>query len=41
LFGMNLVNGMENSRFGFFIALVISIIVSGLSWSFLRYKRLV
>ena len=41
LFGMNLVNGMENSRFGFFIALVISIIVSGLSWSLLRYKRLV
>ena len=41
LFGMNLVNGMENSRFGFFIALVISIIVSGLSWSLLRYKRFV
>ena len=41
LFGMNLVNGMENSRFGFFMALVISIIVSGLSWSLLRYKRLV
>ena len=41
LFGMNLVNGMENSRFGFFIALVISIILSGLSWSLLRCKRLV
>ena len=41
LFGMNLVNGMENSRFGFFIALVIYIKVSGLSWSLHRYKRLV
>ncbi|MBR5698173.1 MAG: magnesium transporter CorA family protein [Prevotella sp.] len=40
LFGMNLVNGMEDSRFGFMIALVISIVVSGLTWAILRYKRL-
>jgi magnesium transporter len=41
LFGMNLVNGMETSKFGFFVALVISIVVSGLTWAILRYKRLV
>ena len=39
-FGMNLLNGMEDNRFGFLIAIIISIIVSGLSWGFLRYKRL-
>ena len=41
LFGMNLINGMEDSRFGFITALVISIFVSGLTWAILRYKRLV
>ena len=41
LFGMNLVNGMESSRFGFAIALVISFVVSGASWALLRYKRLI
>ena len=40
LFGMNLINGMENSRFGFMVALVISIVVSGVTWGILRYKRL-
>ena len=40
LFGMNLINGMENSRFGFMAALIISIVVSGVSWGILRYKRL-
>ena len=40
LFGMNLINGMENSPYGFIFALVISVIVSGLTWGFLRYKRL-
>ena len=40
LFGMNLINGMESSRFGFIIALVISIVVSGVSWGILRVKRL-
>ena len=40
LFGMNLLNGMENNPYGFAIALVISVIVSALSWGFLRYKRL-
>ena len=40
MFGMNLINGMENSPFGFLMALVISIFVSGITWAFLRYKRL-
>lgn len=40
-FGMNLVNGMENSPWGFIIALVISVVVSGLFWWVFRYKRLI
>ena len=40
LFGMNLINGMETSRFGFIAALIISIVVSGVSWGILRFKRL-
>ena len=40
LFGMNLINGMEESSYGFAFALVLSFVVSGLSWGFLRYKRL-
>ena len=41
LFGMNLVNGMETSPFGFIIALVISVLVSVLFWALFRYKRLI
>jgi magnesium transporter len=41
LFGMNLINGMENSPVGFIIALVISIGVSGAAWWFFRHKRLI
>ena len=41
LFGMNLVNGMENSSYGFAIALVISVAVSGLIWWIFRHKRLI
>lgn len=40
LFGMNLINGMEASHFGFAIALVISFLISVLSWFILRHKRL-
>ncbi len=40
LFGMNLINGMETSRWGFAIAIVISFLVSGISWWILRIKRL-
>ena len=41
LFGMNLINGMEHNPFGFVIALVISIAVSGLIWWIFRHKRLI
>lgn len=40
LFGMNLVNGMESSEWGFPVALVISVIVSIGSWLTLRRKNL-
>ena len=40
LFGMNLINGMESTSYGFIVALVISVCVSGLSWFILRHKRL-
>lgn len=41
LFGMNLINGMEDSPLGFPLALLISVIVSGATWWILRYKRLI
>ena len=41
LFGMNLINGMENSPWGFPIALIISIFVSVASWFLLRNKSLI
>lgn len=41
LFGMNLMNGMETSRYGFAVALIISAVISAVSWVILRYKRLV
>ncbi|MBM6993478.1 MAG: magnesium transporter CorA family protein [Prevotella sp.] len=40
LYGMNLINGMERSKWGFSIALVISFLVSALCWLILRRKRL-
>ncbi|MBO4719764.1 MAG: magnesium transporter CorA family protein [Prevotella sp.] len=41
MFGMNLVNGMESKPWGFIIAIILSICVSGLCWWFFRHKRLV
>ena len=41
MFGMNLVNGMEAKPWGFIIAIVLSIAVSGICWWFFRHKRLV
>ncbi|WP_027449571.1 magnesium transporter CorA family protein [Xylanibacter brevis] len=41
LFGMNLINGMESSHFGFLFAMAISGGVSALAWWFFRYKRLI
>ena len=40
LFGMNLINGMEDSPLGFPLALLISVMVSGATWWILRHKRL-
>ncbi len=40
LFGMNLINGMENNPWGFGIALAISITVSAVTWLVLKFKRL-
>jgi magnesium transporter len=41
LFGMNLINGMETYRWGFIVALIISVAVSGICWWIFRHKRLV
>lgn len=40
LFGMNLINGMEDNVVGFPVALIISVVVSIGSWLILRYKHL-
>lgn len=40
-FGMNLLNGIENSPFGFVLAIVISVIVTVVSWLILRHKHLI
>ena len=41
LFGMNLINGMEEKPWGFIFALIISLLVSVGCWWFFRHKRLV
>ncbi len=40
-FGMNLVNGMETSPVGFIVAIILSVIISILSWIIFRHKRLI
>jgi magnesium transporter len=40
-FGMNLINGMEDSPVGFVIAIIISVIISVLSLLVFRHKRLI
>ena len=40
LYGMNVVNGLETSRYGFIIAIAISVVATALSLWFLKYKRL-
>jgi magnesium transporter len=40
-FGMNLVNGMENSPVGFIVAIVISVLISVLSLLVFKHKRLI
>ena len=41
LFGMNLVNGMEEKPWGFMFAIIISSLVSLLCWWIFRHKRLI
>jgi magnesium transporter len=41
MFGMNLVNGMEEKPWGFFFAMIISVAISSMAWWFFRHKRLV
>lgn len=41
LFGMNLLNGMEQYPYGFHIAIVVSIFVTIGSWAALRWKNLI
>ena len=41
LFGMNLVNGMETSKFGFVMAIIMSVVASAGIWWILRHKRLI
>jgi len=40
-FGMNLTNGMESSPAGFVIAIVLSVVISVISWFIFRHKRLI
>jgi magnesium transporter len=40
-FGMNLINGMENSPIGFIIAIIISVLISVISLVVFRHKRLI
>ena len=40
LYGMNVINGMETYKYGFIVALGISILVAVVSWAIMRRKRL-
>jgi magnesium transporter len=40
-FGMNLVNGMETNPVGFIIAIILSIVISVISWFIFKHKRLI
>ena len=40
-FGMNLINGMENSPLGFVIAIILSVVISVISLLIFRHKRLI
>ena len=41
VYGMNVINGLETSKWGFVITLAISSLVSALCWIILRHKRLI
>ena len=40
-YGMNLISGLENYRYGFVVALIISVLVTGVCWWILRRKKLI
>ncbi|MBQ0063409.1 MAG: magnesium transporter CorA family protein [Prevotella sp.] len=40
IFGMNLVSGLETTPWGFWFAIILSVLVSGALWWFMRRKRL-
>jgi magnesium transporter len=40
-FGMNMINGMENSPLGFIVAIIISVLISVISLVVFRHKRLI
>ena len=40
-FGMNLINGMENSPIGFVVAIILSVVISVISLLVFRHKRLI
>ena len=41
IYGMNVINGLETSHYGFVICIAISVLVTGVSWWILRHKRLI
>lgn len=41
LYGMNVINGMETYKYGFIVAIGISLLVAVLSWAIMRYKRFI
>ena len=41
IYGMNVINGLETSPYGFVICIAISVLVTGVSWWILRHKRLI
>ncbi len=40
IYGMNVVNGLETSKYGFVICIAVSVLVTGVSWWILRHKKL-
>ena len=41
IYGLNVINGLETSPYGFVICIAISVLVTGVSWWILRHKRLI
>ena len=41
IYGMNVINGLETSPYGFVICIAISVLVTGVSWWILRHKHLI